>query len=144
LQKYTDSIVNDEWSAMAKGEPNQATADALMDLRQGISLLAPKSAIQQMTRVEIGSTLGQLSDLRQARLAASRDQLPGYLWQALMFAITLLIILGWLQAPLAHMITYSGGVTIGVSVLLTILIQAGDRYVGVSRITAEVISKALN
>jgi hypothetical protein len=124
---------------MAKNERSEQASNDLTDLTQGIRLLDPRNPVQQMARAEIVTTLNQLSDVREARLSASRLQLPSYLWQALSVSVILLIIFGWLQNPLPKMVAYVGGVTIGVSVLFTLVIALEGLFVGESRVTPEAI-----
>jgi hypothetical protein len=139
LKNYADAIVDDEWPLMAKNERSEQASNDLTDLTQGIRLLDPRNPVQQMARAEIVTTLNQLSDVREARLSASRLQLPSYLWQALSVSVILLIIFGWLQNPLPKMVAYVGGVTIGVSVLFTLVIALEGLFVGESRVTPEAI-----
>ncbi|OIN01303.1 hypothetical protein A9236_09165 [Polynucleobacter sp. QLW-P1DATA-2] len=139
LKNYADAIVDDEWPLMAKNERSEQASNDLTDLTQGIRLLDPRNPVQQMARAEIVTTLNQLSDVREARLSATRLQLPSYLWQALSVSVILLIIFGWLQNPLPKMVAYVGGVTIGVSVLFTLVIALEGLFVGESRVTPEAI-----
>ena len=134
LKNYTYSVAKDEWPLMAKGQSSDVTASLLADLTQGIGLLTPENAKQQMARVEIGLTISQLTDARQARLAAAKVRLPDYLQQAITFALILVIVLGWLETPLPRLVGYAGGVITGFSVLLTLLIQAAGVFVGQSAV----------
>lgn len=141
LKKYIESVTVDEWPQMQKGQGSDKTGNLLTDLSQGIRLLTPANAVQQMARVEIGVTLNQLTDVRQARLAAAKVSLPGYLWQALVVSVMLLIILGWFQTPLARMIPYVGGVTIGFALLFVLLIQSGGIFVGENQVKSDDLLK---
>jgi hypothetical protein len=139
LKSYADAVVNDEWPLMAKNERSEEASNDLTDLTQGIRLLDPRNSVQQMARAEIVTTLNQLSDVREARLSAARLQLPSYLWDALAISVALLIVFGWLQNPLPKMVAYVGGVTIGVSLLFTLVIALEGLFVGESRVTPEAI-----
>jgi Protein of unknown function (DUF4239) len=139
LKDYANAIVNDEWPLMAKDQRSEAASNVLIDLTQGIRLLDPKNPVQQMARAEIVTTLNQLSDVREARLSASRLALPAYLWEALTVSVTLLIVFGWLQNPLPKMVAYVGGVTIGVALLLTLVIALEGLFVGESQVKPEAI-----
>jgi hypothetical protein len=135
LKNYADAVVEDEWPLMAKNARSDEASNVLTDLTQGIRLLDPKNPVQQMARAEIVTTLNQLSDVREARISAARLKLPHYLWDALAIAVTLLIVFGWLQNPLPKMAAYVGGVTIGVSVLFTLVFALEGLYVGESKVT---------
>ncbi len=143
LKNYAGAVVEDEWPMMAKNERSEKASNDLTDLTQGIRLLDPKNPVQQMARAEIVTTLNQLSDVREARLSAARLKLPTYLWDALAISVALLIIFGWLQNPLPKMVAYVGGVTIGVSVLFTLVIALEGLFVGESQVTPEAIVHVL-
>lgn len=143
LKAYANAVVDDEWPLMAKNERSEEASNLLTDLTQGIRLLDPRNPVQQMARAEIVTTLNQLSDVREARLSAARLKLPKYLWDALAISVALLIVFGWLQNPLPKMVAYVGGVTIGVSVLFTLLIALEGLFVGESMVTPEAITHIL-
>lgn len=135
LKNYVKSISEDEWPLMKKSQSSEYTANFLTDLTQGIRLLTPENAAQQMSRVEINVTLNQLTDIRQARLNATKVKFPAYLNQALAVSILLLIFLGWFQTPLPRMIIYVGGVTVGFALLFTLLVQSSGIFIGDNRVT---------
>lgn len=139
LKNYANAVVDDEWPLMAKNGRSEEASNVLTDLTQGIRLLDPKNPVQQMARAEIVTTLNQLSDVREARISASRLKLPSYLWDALAVSVSLLIVFGWFQNPLPKMVAYVGGVTIGVSVLFTLIIALEGLYLGESQVTPDAI-----
>jgi hypothetical protein len=143
LKLYTASIIDVEWPLLAHGERSEATSDLLLILVQGCRELDPKTPMQQLARAEILGTLTQMSDVREARLSAANLTLPIYFWQALLSAIALLIIFGWMQSPLPKMVAYVGGVTLGVSLLLTVLITTDEMFLGDSRVTSAAIARIL-
>lgn len=143
LKLYAASTVDVEWPLLAQGLRSEATSDLLSLLVQGCRELDPKTPLQQLARAEVLGTLTQMSDVREARLSASRLSLPIYFWQALISATALLALFGWLQSPLPKMVAYVGGVTLGVSLLLTVLITTEGIFVGESRVTADAIVRIL-
>ncbi len=136
LKNYVYSISADEWPLMQKSQSSEDTANLLTDLTQGIRLLTPENATQQMMRVEINVTLNQLTDVRQARLAATKVKFPSYLYQALAASMATLVVLGWFQTPLSRMIIYVGGVTVGFSLLFVLLVQSSGIFIGDNRVTS--------
>lgn len=144
LKRYASELVTDEWKLLEKGERSDKASNTLAALSTGTRSLDPTNAPQQIARAEILSAFTQLSDLREARLAASRVELPSYLWQAIAVALGLLTILAWLQAPLKKMLTYCGGVTCALSVLLTVLISTTGIFEGENAVTAAPIAKAIS
>jgi hypothetical protein len=57
--------------------------------------------------------------------------------------LTFLTIFGWLQNPLSKMVAWVGGVTCGVSLMLTVLISTSGIFAGQHSVSAEPIRNAL-
>ncbi len=143
VKLYAKSTVDGEWPLLAKGQRSGPTSALLATLIQGCRELDPETPLQQLARAEVLGTLTQMSDVREARLSASRLALPDYYWQALASALSLLAVFGWLQNPLPKMVAYVGGVTLGVSLLFTVLIATEGVFVGESQVTAEAIARII-
>jgi len=143
LKQYVVSTVEVEWPLLAKGQRSDVTSALLAALTEGCRELEPKTATQQIARAEILGTLTQMSDLREARLAASHLGLPSYYWQAIGLSMVLLTLFGWLQWPLPKMVVWVGGVTLGVSLLFTILIATSSAFLGEGRVTPEAIVRII-
>ena len=143
LKLYANSIVDVEWPLLAKKERSEATSELLALLIEGCRELDPDTALQQMVRAEVLGTMAQMSDVREARLSASRLILPHYYWQALTAALVLLTFFGWLQGPLLKLLFNVSGVTVGVSLLFTLLVTTEGLFVGESQVTAEAIARII-
>jgi hypothetical protein len=143
LKLYAKSTVDIEWPLLVKSERSEATSELLALLVEGCRELDPETALQQMVRAEVLGTVAQMSDVREARLSASRLFLPHYYWQALGVAFVLLTLFGWIQSPLLKLVTYVSGVTVGVCLLFTLLVVTEGLFVGESRVTAEAIARII-
>ena len=143
LLAYATAVVEDEWPLMSKGQRSEAASDLLADLTQGIRLLDPKIVVQQIARGEVIGTLTQLSDIREARMGTTQLGLPDYLKNSLLCAISVLIVLSWLQTPLKKMVASVSGVTLGISIMMSLVFGLEAIYKGDSRVTAEPIVKIL-
>lgn len=142
-KEYARSIVEDEWAQLAKGGRSAKTSKILAELIQGCRELEPTNIVQQVARVEILPTITQVSDVREARLSASHLSLPNYYLEALGISLTILLILGWFLSPLPRMAAYVGGVTFGISILLTVLFATGSLFLGESQVTPAAIQNIL-
>lgn len=143
LSRYAKSIVTDEWPLLSIRERSSKTGETLNRLSEVCKQLEPKTPAQQVARGEIVTSIVQLSDLREARLSIMHLQLPGYYWGAILTAMGVLTVFGWVQVPLNKMLFYVGGVTCGLSLLLTVLIVVEGIYVGESRVQPEPIDRAI-
>ncbi|NEX64488.1 bestrophin-like domain [Noviherbaspirillum galbum] len=144
LMNYADAVVKKEWPLLESGGRSDAVTTALNELNLGTKTLDPESAQQQIARAEILAAFTQLSDLREARLSASRLKLPDYLWHAILTSITCALVLGWLQTPTSKMVPYVGGVSLALSLLMTVLISTAGIFEGENAVTPEPIEKAIS
>jgi ABC-type transport system involved in cytochrome c biogenesis permease component len=76
-------------------------------------------------------------------MATTQLGLPTYLRNSLLFAIVVLIVMSWVQTPLLKMVAAVSGVTMGISILMTLLISLENIYKGDSRVTPEPIERIL-
>ncbi len=143
LMLYSKSVVKTEWKLLEAGGRSDEVSAILAALSGASKSLEPKNAPQQIARAEILSAFTQLSDLREARLSASRLALPTYLWQAICLSVMCAVVLGWFQTPLPKLVFYVGGVSMALSLLATILISTSGIFVGESAVTPEPIEKAI-
>lgn len=143
LMQYSTLVVGEEWPLLEKGGRSDGATDLLMAMSVASKSLEPASAPQQIARAEILSAFTQLMDLREARLAASRVELPTYFWQAIVCSITMLIVLGWFQSPLSKMAPYLFGVTCALSLLLTVLISTAGIFIGENAVTAQALQRVI-
>ena len=143
LIKYTKLVVNDEWPLLSDGKRNDKVSEALAFLALESKRLEPQTPAQQVARSEIIQSFNQLSDLREARVSASRLKLPIYYWYAIICSIFFFTIFAWLQSPLPKLLTYVGGVTCGLCLLMTVLIATAGIFSGESAVTPEPIQLAL-
>lgn len=143
LRAYGDHLVKEEWSMLSKGERSPKATDDLRVLNTISKQLEPDTAEQQVARSEIIQSVNQLNDLREARVSASFVKLPNFYWYAICTALFFLTVFGWLQSPLSKMVTYVGGVTCGVSLMLTVLISTSGIFAGEHSVSPEPIRNAL-
>jgi hypothetical protein len=143
LRAYAESVANDEWPLLSKARRSVVTSERLEDLIRGCSQLQAETPAQQLAMAEVRGGMAQVSDVREARLSAAQINLAPYFWMAIAAVITILVVIGWFQGPLPKMIVYVGGVTLGISMLLTLLIVASGVYVGESRVTPSALVHVL-
>ena len=136
-------VIKEEWPLLSKGERGSKTGAAMVALSQESRQLEPKTPSQQVARSEMLATFTQLSDLREARLSASRLSLPDYYWYAIACSMTLFMVFAWFQSPLPKLLAYVGGVTCGIALLLTLLISTAGIFVGASAVTSQPLERAL-
>ena len=143
LRDYASSVVSEEWPLLESGGRSDHATAALATLSRESKDMEPQTAAQQVARSEAIQSFNQLSDLREARIAASRLKLPTYYWYAIIGSLAFFTVFGWLQNPLHKLGVYVGGVTCGLGLLLTLLISTAGIYVGESAVTSEPIADAL-
>lgn len=143
LRVYGDNLIKDEWPVLSKGDRSTKATDDLLVLNTISKQLDPETPEQQVARSEIIQSVNQLIDLREARISASLVRLPSFYWYAICTSLFFLTFFGWLQSPISKMITYVGGVTCGVSLMLTVLISTSGIYAGEHSVSPNPIRNAL-
>jgi len=143
LRSYAEHLVHDEWAKLSQGERADTATEDLRVLSTISKQLEPETAEQQVARSEIIQSVNQLNDLREARISASYVKLPTFYWYAICTALFFLTMFGWLQSPLSKLLTYVGGVTCGVCLMLTVLISTSGIFAGQHAVSAEPIRNAL-
>lgn len=143
LRTYAEHLVNDEWPVLAQGERASTASEDLRVISTISKQLEPQTAEQQVARSEIIQSVNQLNDLREARISASVIKVPTFYWYAIFTALFFLMFFGWLQNPLSKMVTWVGGVTCGVSLMLTVLISTSGIFAGQHAVSADPIRNAL-
>jgi hypothetical protein len=143
LRTYAEHLVKDEWPMLAQGERASTASEDLHLISTISKQLEPQTPEQQVARSEIIQSVNQLNDLREARISASLVKLPMFYWYAIFTALFFLTLFGWLQNPLSKMVTWVGGVTCGVSLMLTVLISTSGIFAGQHSVSPEPIRNAL-
>ena len=143
LRSYAGHLVEDEWPLLSQGDRAASASEDLRVLSTISKQLEPQVPEQQVARSEIIQSVNQLNDLREARISASFVKLPTFYWYAICTALFFLTVFGWLQSPLSKMVTYVGGVTCGVCLMLTVLISTSGIFAGQHAVSAEPIRNAL-
>lgn len=143
LRSYANHLINDEWPVLSKGERDAKASEDLQALSTVSKQLEPSTAEQQVARSEIIQSVNQLNDLREARVSAGHLKLPVFYWYAICTALFFLTVFGWLQSPLSKLVTYVGGVTCGVCLMLTVLISTAGIFSGEHAVSSEPIRNAL-
>jgi hypothetical protein len=85
LYYYVQSVINDEWPAMASGHSSPATERALDRLWVTYSAMDPATNREVTLYQESISRLNDLSNSRRERIIASRSGVPSLMWFTLIF-----------------------------------------------------------
>lgn len=143
LKTYGRSVVDSEWPLLAQQQRSPETETLLRSLLLDSKQLQGTNQAQELARLEVNSTIVQLSDLREARISVAKLNLPIFLWTAVSSSLLLLMFFGWFQTPLQKMLFWVGGVTAGVALLMTLLISLESPFNGENRVSPEPIENAI-
>lgn len=143
LRAYVASVIQTEWPAMADGERSEDTSAKLAALTAAIDRIDTDMSMPAGLAGEIRGQLIQVKDVREARLSSSHMTLSPYFWWAIMLAMSSLAVLGWFQSPIEKAIAYLGGIVIGLSTLLTVLIVSSGIFEGGGRVGPDAIGRTL-
>jgi hypothetical protein len=112
LVHFAESVIKDEYPAMANMKMSQTTEQAMIKLRHEIQYISPQNIKEQILYTKLLKDIENLSKLRQERLADMESSLPGIFWGALIVGaiVTIMfsILLGaeklWLHSLLISML----------------------------------------
>lgn len=142
LRAYVTSVIQSEWPAMADGRRSVETSARLEALSRVIDELARDPSRPADMAGELKGQLIQVKDVREARLSSSHLGLSPYFWWGIPVAMALLAVLGWVQAPIQKAIPYLGGIVIGLSTLLALLVVSAGMFAGDGRVRPDAIVRA--
>lgn len=148
LRSYMSSVVTSEWPAMANGKRSERTDLELSALDASVKRIAGsvnsgQSTVTTAAVADIATQLTQVKDVREARLASSHMSLSPYFWWGIVIAMLALAVLAWFQAPARKAIPYVGGIAIGLSTILAVLVVSSGIFEGESRVSPSAISRTL-
>ena len=85
VRAYAQSVVDEEWPAMSRGESDDRTARALDHLWMHFTRMQPHGARETSLYDQSLARLVEVSDNRRLRLLASHSGVPGPMWVVLIF-----------------------------------------------------------
>lgn len=91
LLSYARSIVTDEWPEMARGEGSDKTQQTFVVVSRNVLTLEPSPGRQVTIYGEILRSFDSVAEARDSRLAAVTVSLSAIFWQAIGFAVLILL-----------------------------------------------------
>ena len=139
LRNYRDSVVNDEWKSLGKGEASPRTIQLLQEVGNAYMRFKPSTSQENDFYHTSIQCLTTMNSLRASRIDDSSSGLPPILWLVLLVGAVATIGLSylfeaqnfWLQAILTILLT---GV---ISMTFCIIIDLDFPFTGATRISSE-------
>jgi len=137
LYVYAETVVQDEWPALAAGSDEDAAGWQLLD-RVHVALVKfqPQDTATEAIRAEMLRSLDELYDARRGRFHSAAVTLPPVLWWNLLAGAALLLVFSYLFGPpnLAMHAAFVSllGMTIGLVLILILLLThpfEGDNHI---------------
>jgi len=143
LQKYGATVVDQEWSAMRRGELPEQARDLLDDMFRAVGRIDPLGAREAALMPEIWARTNELVKARRERTQASEAQVPGTLWSVVVLA-TMLTLVTTYVLPRSAFNLVAVGLLSGVFGLVFFFIAAMDRpFAGAESIGPEPIQRTV-
>lgn len=107
IRAYVGAVTEDEWGAMARGEPSAKAWRAYNRLWRAYAAFDPAT---ERARTWYGETIGDLNevgDYRRLRLLSSHSTVPGILWVTILVGGAVTIMFGYFfgtKSLLAHLL----------------------------------------
>ncbi len=145
LNRYTKSIVEDEWPLLLKGSGSSITNDYLLKLLNNIRTLKPNDLKSAVLFNTITTRADEVALSRESRIMAAKNTLPPLFWN-----ISLALLLGVLIIAAMRLSKTTPLRTVAVSVqiimlclIYTIVMIIDQPYRGETRASPEVIIKTI-
>lgn len=105
--EYAETIINDEWPAMAEDRISHQASDVMQRLWAAVSQSQSLNASQQVSLEHTMGELGQITEHRRIRQLQSQSTLPTILWIVLNVGAVITLLSACLfgsQRPLLHVL----------------------------------------
>jgi hypothetical protein len=89
--QYVQSVIHDEWPAMASGKTSQKTEALYNQIWQEMQALSPSTAKEQLLYAEFLDQLSTLANSRRDRLLMVDGSIPNLMWTTLVYGGLLLL-----------------------------------------------------
>lgn len=127
LIAYTRSVIDDEWTTMARGESSPVTAQAYRRVWAGYYDFSPRSHQQERFYDESIGRLNELGHDRRLRLISSEASIPGIMWFMLVIGgVVTIAYLYLFEIPSALLQSVMIGSVAGLLALVLFLILSLD------------------
>ncbi|MFZ0694886.1 MAG: hypothetical protein WAN51_12205 [Alphaproteobacteria bacterium] len=83
LTAYVNSVLDDDWAAMARGHTSHDTTRALNDVYAAALKTEPAGSRGSVVMAEIFHQLGQITQARRERIVVAAGAVPGIIWSVL-------------------------------------------------------------
>jgi hypothetical protein len=143
LAKFGQSLVDDEWPLLARGERSDAASQAYTNLSKAARATNPEDARQQVVYAELLKALDDVFDLREEILADSEIGLPEFFWITALGLLILGLVLAGLTASNLGRTVGVGAPAAGVALLLAFVIIVDLPFEGESSVGPGPIKKTL-
>lgn len=130
LQVYVQSIISDEWQLLAHSKRSAKTDALYKKFGADVRLLEADTHRQQATEHQMLRALDEMSDLREARIAAAEFGLLPLYWWVMMGLFAILLVLAAFTTATIDKTLANCGMICAVSILLTLVLVYEDPFAG--------------
>ena len=92
LRAYVESIIHDEWPAMARGRESDRTRELFVPIVIAFASINPEPGRQTTFHAEMLKQLDEVAESREARIDAVAVALPTVYWAAIELAMAVLVL----------------------------------------------------
>ncbi len=122
LAAYARAILSDEWPRLSEGQRNARVDDLYAALSRAVEAIKPTTPQQQSMYSELLQHLDELSNLREARIAAASTRLPQAFWHWIRALTLITIVLAGATPWTAHNLLSMVLVTSALAALIALVV----------------------
>ena len=144
LDRYLETVLREEWPAMAGGAASPAAGEALTQVYRLYAAIEPGSAHDRLILNRSLELLSEVSEHRRERIAGSASAVAAPLWMALMIGafVTIGFQLLFGSPNLAAHSAMSGLVAVVVLTVILVIVLLDRPFAGVVRVSPEPLAGA--
>ncbi len=145
LKAYSNSVVSDEWPALASGRGSKQTGNYLQALFNGLEQLQPQGARGTALFGEIVKKTQEIFHSRETRILNSRSSLPSLFWIVNYLSLAGVIIIASLRLlqPTTMRVLALATQIVLISLLFSAVLIIDHPFVGETNISPDPIVKAV-
>ena len=143
LQIYVKSVIQDEWPLLAHDQRSAKTDSLYKKFGEDVRRLEPETHRQQATETQLLRVLDEVSDLREARIAATDFGLQPLYWWVMAGLFGILLVLAFFTSATIDKTLANCGMVCAIGMMFSLVLIYEDPFAGDINVTPTALQRVL-
>ncbi len=143
LQIYVKSVIEDEWPLLAHDQRSPKTDGLYKKFGTDVRRLEAETPRQQATETQLFRALDEMSDLREARLAATDFGLQPLYWWVMLGLFGILLVLAFFTSATIDKTLANCGMVCAIGMMFSLVLIYEDPFAGDINVTPVAMKRVL-